>query len=140
MGVVVSVDDFGTGFTSLAYLSSLAVGELKLDRSFTTHVANRDRQLVRSTIELGHALGLRVVAEGVEDSDTLELLTELGCDVVQGYFIGMPEPATEVAFEAGASACEPPEPTLGGVQIRSNGYSAAGSLERPGSSPRTRSG
>ncbi len=94
-GVVVSVDDFGTGFTSLAYLSSLAVGELKLDRTFTTHVAHRDRQLVRSTIELGHALGLRVVAEGVEDAATLELLTELGCDIGQGYFIGMPEPPVE---------------------------------------------
>jgi diguanylate cyclase (GGDEF)-like protein len=92
LGVVVSVDDFGTGFTSLAYLSSLAVGELKLDRTFTTHVAHRDRQLVRSTIELGHALGLRVVAEGVEDAGTLELLTQLGCDIGQGYFIGLPEP------------------------------------------------
>jgi diguanylate cyclase (GGDEF)-like protein len=92
-GVVVSVDDFGTGFTSLAYLSSLAVRELKLDRTFTTHVAKRDRQLVRSTIALGHALGLRVVAEGVEDAETLALLTELGCDIGQGYFIGLPEPA-----------------------------------------------
>jgi diguanylate cyclase (GGDEF)-like protein len=92
LGVVVSVDDFGTGFTSLAYLSSLAVRELKLDRTFTTHVAERDLQLVRSTIQLGHALGLRVVAEGVEDNETLTLLTELGCDVGQGYFIGMPEP------------------------------------------------
>ena len=87
-GVIVSVDDFGTGFTSLAYLSSLAVGELKLDRTFTKHVAHRDKQLVRSTIELGHALGLRVVAEGVEDAATLDLLTQLGCDVGQGYFIG----------------------------------------------------
>jgi diguanylate cyclase (GGDEF)-like protein len=91
-GVVVSVDDFGTGFTSLAYLSSLAVRELKLDQTFTTHVAHRDKQLVRSTIELGHALGLRVVAEGVEDAETLALLTELGCDVGQGFFIGVPEP------------------------------------------------
>ncbi len=94
-GVAVSVDDFGTGFTSLAYLSSLAVRELKLDRTFTTHVAKRDKQLVRSTIALGHALGLRVVAEGVEDAETLALLGELGCDVGQGYFIGMPEPAAE---------------------------------------------
>ncbi len=94
-GVVVSVDDFGTGFTSLAYLSSLAVGELKLDRTFTTHVAKRDKQLVRSTIALGHALGLRVVAEGVEDAETLALLAELGCDIGQGYFIGVPEPAEE---------------------------------------------
>jgi EAL domain-containing protein (putative c-di-GMP-specific phosphodiesterase class I) len=94
LGVVVSVDDFGTGFTSLAYLSSLAVRELKLDQTFTTHVAHRDKQLVRSTIELGHALGLRVVAEGVEDAETLALLTELGCDVGQGFFIGVPEPPT----------------------------------------------
>jgi diguanylate cyclase (GGDEF)-like protein len=109
LGVVVSVDDFGTGFTSLAYLSSLAVRELKLDRTFTTHVAERDLQLVRSTIELGHALGLRVVAEGVEDGETLALLTELGCDVGQGYFIGMPEPAEEQAPPS------PPAPSLKGV-------------------------
>jgi EAL domain-containing protein (putative c-di-GMP-specific phosphodiesterase class I) len=104
LGVIVSVDDFGTGFTSLAYLSSLAVRELKLDRTFTTHVAERDLQLVRSTIQLGHALGLRVVAEGVEDNETLALLTELGCDVGQGYFIGMPEPP------------EPAEPALPELQ------------------------
>lgn len=104
-GVVVSVDDFGTGFTSLAYLSSLAVRELKLDQTFTTHVADRDRQLVRSTIELGHALGLRVVAEGVEDAETLALLTELGCDIGQGFFIGVPEPpASAPSVDAAASA------------------------------------
>lgn len=115
LGVVVSVDDFGTGFTSLAYLSSLAVRELKLDRTFTTHVAQRDRQLVRSTIELGHALGLRVVAEGVEDGETLALLKELGCDVGQGYFIGRPEPPEEQtspprpALEAKPRVAEQPE-------------------------------
>jgi diguanylate cyclase (GGDEF)-like protein len=104
-GVVVSVDDFGTGFTSLAYLSSLAVRELKLDQTFTTHVAHRDKQLVRSTIELGHALGLRVVAEGVEDAETLALLTELGCDIGQGFFIGVPEPpASAPSVDAAASA------------------------------------
>ena len=79
LGVVVSIDDFGAGFTSLAYLSSLAVGELKLDRSFITRPGDartrqRDLELVRATIDLGHALGLRVVAEGVEDSATLDLL------------------------------------------------------------------
>jgi len=104
-GVDVSVDDFGMGFTSLAYLGSLAVRELKLDRTFTTHVAQRDMQLVRSTIELGHALGLRVVAEGVEDPETLAVLTELGCDVGQGYFIGMPEPP---ALRTAHPASEPP--------------------------------
>ena len=98
LGVTVSVDDFGTGFTSLAYLSSLAVRELKLDRTFIASLATRARQLVRSTIELGHALGLRVVAEGVEDDDTLALFAELGCDIVQGYLIGMPEPADELPF------------------------------------------
>ncbi len=118
-GVAVSVDDFGTGFTSLAYLSSLAVRELKLDRTFTTHVAKRDKQLVRSTIALGHALGLRVVAEGVEDAETLALLSELGCDIGQGYFIGLPEPAppgqpvpggelTELAQEVKATSTERP--------------------------------
>jgi len=106
LGVTVSVDDFGTGFTSLAYLSSLAVRELKLDRAFTTHVAHRDRQLVRSTIALGHALGLRVVAEGVEDGDTLALLTELGCDVGQGYYIGLPAPSVAADIGAPAGALE----------------------------------
>jgi diguanylate cyclase (GGDEF)-like protein len=116
LGVIVSVDDFGTGFTSLAYLSSLSVRELKLDRTFTTHVAQRDRQLVRSTIELGHALGLRVVAEGVEDAKTLALLTELGCDVGQGYFIGKPEPVVE------------PPPSAPSVPEAAQGSEAEGSI------------
>jgi diguanylate cyclase (GGDEF)-like protein len=112
LGIVVSIDDFGTGFTSLAYLSGLAAGELKLDRTFITRLAtgesDRDLQLVRSTIDLGHALGMRVVAEGIEDARTLDLLRELGCDVAQGYLIGMPEPADGLAF-AGPS----PEPADG---------------------------
>jgi EAL domain-containing protein (putative c-di-GMP-specific phosphodiesterase class I) len=108
-GVVVSVDDFGMGFTSLAHLSSLAVRELKLDRTFITSLDSRDLQLVRSTIDLGHALGLRVVAEGVEDSKTLALLTELGCDIAQGYFIGMPEPADDVAFDSVTPSRQTPE-------------------------------
>ncbi len=109
LGIVVSIDDFGTGFTSLAYLSGLAVGELKLDRTFVTHLTAEDRdrgpQLVRSTIELGHALGLRVVAEGIEDRDTLELLRDMGCDIAQGYFIGKPEPPDGQVFtSAGATS------------------------------------
>ncbi len=103
LGVVVSVDDFGAGFTSLAYLSSLAVSELKLDRSFITGLATaahtRDLALVSSTIKLAHALGLRVVAEGVEDETTLDLLTELECDRAQGYHISKPKPAAELSFE-----------------------------------------
>ncbi len=107
-GLVVSIDDFGAGFTSLAYLSSLRVGELKLDRTFVSGLAGeegqRNLELVRSTIELGHAMGLRVVAEGIEDSDTLELLTDLGCDIAQGYFIGRPRPEDQLAFRADTAA------------------------------------
>jgi diguanylate cyclase (GGDEF)-like protein len=101
-GVIVSIDDFGAGVTSLAYLRDLAVQELKLDRSFICRVADghlhRDLDIVRSTIELGHALGLRIVAEGIEDTETLDLLTEYGCDVAQGYCISRPKPADELAF------------------------------------------
>jgi diguanylate cyclase (GGDEF)-like protein len=104
MGIVVSIDDFGAGFTSLAYLSSLAVGELKLDRAFITGLssegANRDLELVRATINLGHEMGLRVVAEGIEDPATLDLLGDLGCDLAQGYYISRPSPADDLSFQA----------------------------------------
>jgi diguanylate cyclase (GGDEF)-like protein len=93
LGAAVSIDDFGAGFTSLAYLANLAVSELKLDRTFITGITNgneRDLALVRATITLAHSLGLRVVAEGIEDSNTLNLLTGVGCDLAQGYFIGRP--------------------------------------------------
>lgn len=100
--VVVSIDDFGAGVTSLAYLSGLSVRELKLDRSFIAGLEAEDNErtieLVRSTIELGHSMGLQIVAEGVEDSSTLELLAEMGCDIAQGYCISRPKPALELAF------------------------------------------
>jgi diguanylate cyclase (GGDEF)-like protein len=103
MGIVVSIDDFGAGFTSLAYLSSLAVGELKLDQAFITGLSGggkeRDLELVRATIQLGHDMALRVVAEGIEDSDTLNLLSDLGCDLAQGYFISRPMPAHKLSFQ-----------------------------------------
>jgi diguanylate cyclase (GGDEF)-like protein len=102
LGVIVSVDDFGAGVTSLAYLSSLAVGELKLDRSFITELgtadAGRVTALIRSTIDLAHSLGLRVVAEGVEDTSSLTVLSNLGCDLAQGYLISKPKPAAELAL------------------------------------------
>jgi len=104
LGLVVSVDDFGAGFTSLTYLSNLAVGELKLDRSFivglTSANEGRNATLVRATIGLAHALGLRVVAEGIEDKATLHMLSSLGCDLAQGYLISRPKPAAELTFEA----------------------------------------
>jgi diguanylate cyclase (GGDEF)-like protein len=108
MGIIVSIDDFGAGFTSLAYLSSLAVGELKLDRTFITALGadgkGRDLDLVRATITLGHDMGLRVVAEGIEDVETLDLLGELGCDLAQGYFISRPTPANRLAFKSATDA------------------------------------
>ncbi|HVA53262.1 MAG TPA: bifunctional diguanylate cyclase/phosphodiesterase [Acidimicrobiales bacterium] len=104
LGIVVSIDDFGAGFTSLAYLSSLAVGELKLDRTFITSLSaegnGREMELVRATINLGHDMGLRVVAEGIEDVETLDLLGDLGCDLAQGYYISRPGPANKLSFKA----------------------------------------
>ncbi len=104
LGIVVSIDDFGAGVTSLAYLSNLPVRELKLDRSFIAGIAagDRDRELdlVRSTIELGHSMGLRIVAEGIEDTATLELLTELGCDLAQGFCISRPKLASDLALRS----------------------------------------
>jgi diguanylate cyclase (GGDEF)-like protein len=112
LGVLVSIDDFGAGVTSLAYLSSLAVSELKLDRAFLAGLLGSDSErecdLVRSTIELGHAMGLRIVAEGIEDRATLELLSKLGCDVAQGYFISRPKPASQLVFRPQFSAARPP--------------------------------
>ncbi len=100
IGVVMSIDDFGAGFTSLAYLSNLAVGELKLDRSLILKLGggenDRDESLIRSTIELGHALGMRVVAEGIEDTAALTELAGLGCDYAQGFLISIPKPADEL--------------------------------------------
>jgi diguanylate cyclase (GGDEF)-like protein len=110
-GIVVSIDDFGAGFTSLAHLSSLAVKELKLDRIFIARLADGDGgralDLVRATIDLGHALGLRIVAEGIEDSATLELLTGLGCDLGQGNFISRPMPADRLTFAPKLASSQP---------------------------------
>lgn len=100
-GIMVSLDDFGAGATSLAYIGELrGIGELKLDRSFITDISVRQRDLdiVRATIEFGHAMGMRVVAEGIEDAETLQVLGSLGCDIAQGYYIGRPQPPGELAF------------------------------------------
>jgi diguanylate cyclase (GGDEF)-like protein len=102
LGHVVSVDDFGTGFSSLAYLSDLAVSELKIDQALTRRLAagdgERNRAIVRATIELGHSLGLRVVAEGVENAETYHLLASLGCDLAQGNFMCRPLPPHQLAL------------------------------------------
>ncbi len=92
IGVRVAVDDYGTGYSSLAHLKQLDVDELKIDRSFITGISEdpNDEIIVRSTIELGHSLGLHIVAEGVEDLATWDKLLPLGCDVIQGYFVSRP--------------------------------------------------
>ena len=115
LGVGVSIDDFGAGFTSLAYLSSLAVSELKLDRSFIKGLVgatpDRDLALIRATIDLGHALGMRVVAEGVEDDATLTVLGGAGCDIAQGFFISHPMPAADLVL-APVVVSRPPQLTV----------------------------
>jgi EAL domain-containing protein (putative c-di-GMP-specific phosphodiesterase class I)/CheY-like chemotaxis protein len=98
LGVRVAMDDFGTGYSSLGYLNRLPLDEVKIDRSFISPLL-RDPQtsaIVRAAIDLSHALGLDAVAEGVEDEATMERLTLLGCDRVQGYFIARPMPADAV--------------------------------------------
>jgi diguanylate cyclase (GGDEF)-like protein/PAS domain S-box-containing protein len=98
MGEGLSIDDFGTGHSSLAYLQQLTIDEIKIDRSFVMHLPSvtGDATIVRSTIELAHNLGLTVVAEGVEDAAALEILVEDGCDVAQGYFFSRPCPAEQL--------------------------------------------
>ncbi|RMG27771.1 MAG: phosphodiesterase [Gammaproteobacteria bacterium] len=96
-GFQVAVDDFGTGYSSLGYLKRLPLDELKIDRSFISDLLSDadDLNIVTSVIELAHSMGLRVVAEGVEDRETFELLRELGCDVSQGYYHSPPVPREE---------------------------------------------
>jgi len=98
IGVGLSIDDFGTGHSSLSYLKRLPVQELKIDRSFVMNMTTEpnDAIIVRSTIELSHNLGLRVVAEGVETEQAWNQLAALGCDVGQGFYLGEPMPPEEV--------------------------------------------
>lgn len=112
-GVGVSIDDYGSGLSSLAYLKRIAATELKLDRSLVVDVAAsaRDALLIRSTVNLAHGLGMEVVAEGVEDGDTQALLAGMGCDLIQGWHVSRPLPlealstflADPVAAPAGAA-------------------------------------
>ena len=98
MGLSLSIDDYGTGYSSLSYIKRLPVSEIKIDKSFVMNLAKseEDNILVRSTIELGHNLGLKVTAEGVEDEESVERLKSYGCDTLQGYHISRPVPAQEL--------------------------------------------
>jgi diguanylate cyclase len=97
LGIRFAIDDFGTGYSSLAHLKRLPVDEIKIDRSFIQELEARpeDDVIVRSTINLGHALGLKVVAEGVEQADSFNSLARFDCDLIQGYFVSKPMPAAE---------------------------------------------
>ena len=100
IGVGLSIDDFGTGHSSLGYLKRLPVEELKIDKSFVINmnVDDNDAIIVRSTIELSHNLGLRVVAEGVESEESWDQLAALGCDIAQGCYLARPMPAEELTI------------------------------------------
>ena len=103
LGVAISMDDYGTGQSTLSYLKNLPLSELKIDRSFV-RFAHRDRSdamLVRSTVELAHQLGLKVVAEGIEETECLAFLRSIGCDYAQGYLVGRPMSAEDL-FELAA--------------------------------------
>jgi diguanylate cyclase (GGDEF)-like protein len=109
MGVSIAIDDFGTGFSSLAQLQRLPVDEIKIDRSFVRDMEHdsQDAAIVRSTIDLGRNLGLRVTAEGVESESVRRALLELGCDYAQGFHLGLPLPADEAVAVVRAAAPAP---------------------------------
>ncbi|HET6909763.1 MAG TPA: bifunctional diguanylate cyclase/phosphodiesterase [Mycobacteriales bacterium] len=106
IGVQISIDDFGTGYSSLTFLTRNAVHELKVDRDFVLRLrsSSPDAAIVRATIDLGHSLGARIVAEGVEDRETLAHLVELGCDNAQGYLLARPLTSTAMRARIAAPA------------------------------------
>ena len=97
-GLSISIDDYGTGYSSLAYLKNLSVNELKIDRSFVMNMDSDDNDavIIKSTIDMSHNLGLQVTAEGVETKDVLELLDMLDCEFAQGYYISRPLPCEQI--------------------------------------------
>ena len=103
MGIQLSIDDFGTGYSSLNYLKHFPVDRIKIDRSFVADVnrSNGDASIVDAIISMAQRLSLKVVAEGVENSDQLYYLTTLGCDEVQGFYLAMPMHAEALAENLG---------------------------------------
>jgi EAL domain-containing protein (putative c-di-GMP-specific phosphodiesterase class I) len=100
LGITTLIDDFGTGYTSLAHLKTMPVDVLKIDRGFVQHMCTEasDETIVRSVIGLAHGLGMHVVAEGVEDEQTLNRLADLGCEIAQGFHLSRPLPTAEATL------------------------------------------
>ena len=98
MGVRFAMDDFGTGYSSLSYLRRFPFNKIKIDRSFLQNLTDSKEaeQIIRTIVALGKNLGMRVTAEGVETPRQLKFLAEVGCDEIQGYLIGKPQPARQV--------------------------------------------
>jgi diguanylate cyclase (GGDEF)-like protein len=142
MGVSLSIDDFGTGYSSMSYLKTLPVKELKIDRSFVMGMANDPDSavIVRSAVDLGHNLGMTVVAEGVQDSITRSDLTDMGCDLLQGYEICKPMPARELELWIEThvvTSSSPPPPVHSHGKVPGNGQEKIpgnGQLKSPSSS------
>ena len=104
-GVLISIDDYGAGLSSLSYLKRIRAHELKLDKSFiqALDANSREALLVKSTVDLAHGLGMKITAEGVETASTLALLSGMGCDIAQGYFIDRPMPIEDLLARLGAA-------------------------------------
>jgi EAL domain-containing protein (putative c-di-GMP-specific phosphodiesterase class I) len=132
-GVKISVDDYGTGYSSLAYLRDLPVDELKLDRAFTMDLDTDERAaaIVESTVRLAHSLGLPLVAEGIEDAATWDRLASFGCDFGQGYYLSRPVTAGEVAALVASTRGSRAASATG-----SGGAASTGSSTRSGGSAR----
>jgi EAL domain-containing protein (putative c-di-GMP-specific phosphodiesterase class I) len=111
MGIQLSIDDFGTGYSSLNYLKHFPVDRIKIDRSFVADVScnENDAAIIEAIVSMAQSLSLRVVAEGVENSDQLHSITKLGCDEVQGYYLAMPMNADALAEKLGKLHGKPVE-------------------------------
>ncbi len=137
LGVELSIDDFGTGYSSLSYLKRLPIDEVKIDRSFLHDLSGSGGAIVRAIIAMAASLGLRVVAEGVEKAEQIEVLRHDGCRVVQGYYLARPMPPQDLAArllaEAAASLPAAKKPA---AKKAAKGSSSGSAGVPPASSPR----